>query len=299
MAESPVIVARSLGKRYGQIEALKEASLEVARGEILGLIGTDGAGKTTLIRILATLLLPDSGSATVMGHDTVKEFRQIRNKVGYMPGKFSLYPDLSVKENLEFFATLFGTTVEKNYERIKSIYSHLEPFAGRKAGALSGGMKQKLALCCALVHHPGALLLDEPTTGVDPVSRKEFWDILAELKKDGIGMVVSTPYMDEATRCDRVALVKEGRIMEADTPQNLIARFPVALYAASGEDMYPLLLKIRELGCVESAYTFGDAHHITLKEGFTEGDLKDGLDGVPCEVRRIVPTIEDYYMKLK
>lgn len=215
------IIIDRLSKSYGSIDALKEVSFEVSKGELFGLIGPDGAGKTTLFRLLTTLILPDAGSAKVEGLDMVKDYQEIRKIVGYMPGKFSLYQDLSVEENLNFFASIFGTTIEENYELIAPIYSQIEPFKKRKAGKLSGGMKQKLALSCALIHKPAVLFLDEPTTGVDAVSRGEFWDMLHGLREYGISILVSTPYMDEANKCDKIALINEGRILKIDTPENI------------------------------------------------------------------------------
>lgn len=214
-------VVKTYGAKSAKVTALQGISFEVERGELFGLIGPDGAGKTSLIRIIATLLLPDSGNVKVDGFDTVKEYKDIRKRVGYMPGKFSLYPDLTVEENINFFATIFNTTLKQNYDLVKDIYSQIEPFKDRRAGKLSGGMKQKLALSCALIHRPSVLLLDEPTTGVDVVSRKEFWDMLQSLKTQGITILVSTPYMDEAGRCDRIALVQNGKVLSLDTPANI------------------------------------------------------------------------------
>lgn len=219
--ETNPISISGITKRYGSLTALDNVSFEVGRGELFGLIGPDGAGKTTLFRLLTTLMRPDSGSAKVEGYDIVEDYREIRNIVGYMPGKFSLYQDLTVEENLNFFASIFGSTIEGNYDLIAPIYSQIEPFRKRRAGKLSGGMKQKLALSCALIHRPKVLFLDEPTTGVDAVSRSEFWDMLAGLKNHGISILVSTPYMDEAGRCDRIALINEGRIMRIDTPERI------------------------------------------------------------------------------
>src|SRR6478609_5863353 len=231
---------KNIFKTYdnGKVNAVNDVSFEVERGEIFGLIGPDGAGKTSIFRILTTLLIADSGDATVEGLDVVKDYRAIRNKVGYMPGKFSLYQDLTVAENLHFFATVFNTTIEENYDLIRDIYEQIKPFSNRPAGKLSGGMKQKLALCCALIHKPVVLFLDEPTTGVDVVSRKEFWQMLKRLKKQGISMLVSTPYMDEASLCDRIALIQNGSIMSLDTPQNIIKSFPKQLFAAKAKDIY-------------------------------------------------------------
>src|SRR5664279_735810 len=228
------VCLQQLTKTYdrGKVLAVDKVSFEVKPGELFGLIGPDGAGKSSIFRILTTVLLPDSGQATLAGFDIIKDYRAIRNRVGYMPGKFSLYQDLAIRENLEFFATVFGTTIEANYDLIREIYDQIKPFSNRRASKLSGGMKQKLALCCALIHKPDVLLLDEPTTGVDVVSRKEFWDMLKKLKSLGITILVSTPYMDEANLCDRIALIQNGRIMSVDTPENIIRSYPVKLFAA-------------------------------------------------------------------
>lgn len=291
-----------LEKRYGDSVALKKISFEVNRGELFGLIGPDGAGKTTLLRILATLLLADKGRTTIHGYDTVREYRTIRNLVGYMPGRFSLYQDLTVEENLRFFATLFGTTVEENYGQIKDIYDQLSPFKRRRAGKLSGGMKQKLALCCALIHKPEILFLDEPTSGVDAVSRKEFWGILHRLKRQGITILVSTPYMDEAMRCDRIVLIQNGIILSIDSPAEILQRYPGPLFAVKADDIYGLLKFARELEPVELSHAFGEYLHITLK------DKRAGLEQLhvlleECrfpglEIRRINPTIEDCFIRL-
>jgi ABC-2 type transport system ATP-binding protein len=257
------VEVRSLTKRYEKVVALDDVSFDVSEGELFGLVGPDGAGKTTLFRILTTLILPDQGSATVLGLDVVKDLWEIRSRVGYMPGGFALYPDLSVAENLEFFAAVFGTTVEKGYELIAPIYKQLEPFRDRRAEALSGGMKQKLALSCALVHRPDILLLDEPTTGVDAVSRREFWDQLAVLKESGLTIVVSTPYMDEALRCDRIALIHAGRILEIDPPQAIGGRYELPLIAVRGSNRFGLLQALREFQHAHSVYLFGDELHYT------------------------------------
>jgi ABC-2 type transport system ATP-binding protein len=257
------VEVRSLTKRYEKVVALDDVSFDVSEGELFGLVGPDGAGKTTLFRILTTLILPDQGSATVLGLDVVKDLWEIRSRVGYMPGGFALYPDLSVAENLEFFAAVFGTTVEKGYELIAPIYKQLEPFRDRRAEALSGGMKQKLALSCALVHRPDILLLDEPTTGVDAVSRREFWDQLAVLKESGLTIVVSTPYMDEALRCDRIALIHTGRILEIDPPQAIGGRYELPLIAVRGSNRFGLLQALREFQHAHSVYLFGDELHYT------------------------------------
>jgi len=224
-----MVSVRHICKSYGAVQALNDLNFEVQAGEIFGLIGPDGSGKTTLFRILTTLLLPDSGSAKVMNLDVVHDFKKIRNQIGYMPGRFSLYQDLSVRENLELFATVFNTSISENYDLIKDIYQQIEPFNERRAGKLSGGMKQKLALSCALIHKPAILFLDEPTTGVDPVSRKEFWDMLKKLKQQGITILVSTPYMDEAALCDRIALIQNGKFLQIDTPQNMVTPFAPTL----------------------------------------------------------------------
>src|SRR5688572_28621876 len=241
----PSVVANNLMKQYGKkkeiVQALKGISFEVEQGELFGIIGPDGAGKTSLFRILTTLLLPDGGAASVDGLDVVKDFKAIRQRVGYMPGRFSLYQDLTIEENLEFFATIFNTTIKENYDLIKDIYSQIEPFKNRRAGKLSGGMKQKLALSCALIHKPSVLFLDEPTTGVDAVSRKEFWEMLRSLKKQGITILVSTPYMDEAALCDRIALVQNGEILSLNTPHGVIDAFQYSLLAVKDVNMLPLL----------------------------------------------------------
>jgi ABC-type multidrug transport system ATPase subunit len=276
-------------------------SLQVEEGELFGLIGPDGAGKTTLFRILTTLLLPDKGSATVMGYNCVKDYKEIRNKIGYMPGKFSLYQDLTVKENLDFFATLFGSTIEENYELIKDIYEQIKPFSDRRAGKLSGGMKQKLALCCALIHKPEVLFLDEPTTGVDVVSRKEFWDMLKQLKQQGITIMVSTPYMDEAVLCERIALIQGGRIMSVDTPASIMAAYPVKLYAFRADNIYKLLTDLRRRPETDSSYAFGEYLHVTLRDNAGLEEIRrrleqEGHTGV--EIKEIPPTIEDSFIRL-
>ncbi|MFA6638722.1 MAG: ABC transporter ATP-binding protein, partial [Bacteroidales bacterium] len=259
-----MIKVEHITKKYGKIEALCDLSFEVQAGEIYGVIGPDGAGKTTLFRILTTLILADSGKAFLNGWDVKKDYQLIRNNIGYMPGRFSLYQDLSVEENLQFFASIFNTQIETNYHLIKDIYQQLEPFKKRRAGALSGGMKQKLALCCALIHKPMILFLDEPTTGVDPVSRKELWDLLKQLKSEGITIMVSTSYMDEAGRCDRIALMLKGRFLSVDTPQNIVNNYTDDLLAVSSLDMSILLTDLKNYPAVKTCYAFGDVHHINL-----------------------------------
>lgn len=285
----------------GKVLAVNDVSLQVEEGKLFGLIGPDGAGKTTLFRILTTLLLPDKGSATVMGYNCVKDYKEIRSKIGYMPGKFSLYQDLTVKENLDFFATLFGSTIEDNYELIKDIYEQIKPFSDRRAGKLSGGMKQKLALCCALIHKPEVLFLDEPTTGVDVVSRKEFWDMLKQLKQQGITIMVSTPYMDEAVLCERIALIQGGRIMSVDTPASIMAAYPVKLYAFRADNIYKLLTDLRRRPETDSSYAFGEYLHVTLRDNAGPEEIQrrleqEGHTGV--EIKEIPPTIEDSFIRL-
>lgn len=259
----PAVVVRNISRKFQATAALTDVSLEVNHGEIFGLVGPDGAGKTTLFRILTTLLIPDSGTATVLGLDVGRDLWEIRSRVGYMPGKFSLYGDLTVKENLSFFASVFGTTVEKGYELIAPIYRQIEPFAERRADALSGGMKQKLALSCALVHRPDILFLDEPTTGVDAVSRREFWDQLQHLRESGLTVVVSTAYMDEAIRCDRVALIQGGRLLEIDPPADIGRQYPLPLFAINADNRYQLLLALRKAPHAHSVYPFGSELHFT------------------------------------
>src|SRR5215470_3770264 len=254
------VVVENIIKTYGkkkEILALDDISFDVKKGEIFGIIGPDGAGKTSLFRILTTLLLADSGTATVDGFDVVKDYKEIRSRIGYMPGRFSLYQDLTVEENLEFFATIFKTSIRENYDLIKDIYSQIEPFKDRRAGKLSGGMKQKLALSCALIHRPSVLFLDEPTTGVDAVSRKEFWEMLKRLKEQGITILVSTPYMDEASLCDRVALIQEGHIMTINTPAEIVRAFPDKLYAVKADDMYRLITDLTNYPGTGRIYPFG------------------------------------------
>lgn len=279
----------------------KGISLSVPKGEVFGVIGPDGAGKTTLFRILATLLLPDSGEARLGKWNVIDDYKEIRKIIGYMPGRFSLYFDLSVEENLEFFATVFDTTIKENYEFIKDIYQQIEPFKNRRAGALSGGMKQKLALSCALIHQPDVLILDEPTTGVDPVSRKEFWDMLKKLKEGGMTILVSTAYMDEATRCDRIALMREGEFIAIDTPANIIADYKQTLWSVRGDNLSSMLADLRAYPQVETCFAFGDQHHITVDPQLTQEELHEyltqkGYTNVSIDV--IIPTVEDCFLAL-
>jgi ABC-type multidrug transport system ATPase subunit len=297
--QSPIINCQLTGINYGKVQALKNISFEVERGELFGLIGPDGAGKTSLFRILTTLLLADEGTATVDGLDVVADYKEIRNRIGYMPGRFSLYPDLTVEENLNFFATVFNTTIEENYHLIKDIYSLIEPFKTRRAGKLSGGMKQKLALSCALIHKPSVLFLDEPTTGVDPVSRKEFWEMLKNLKKQGITILVSTPYMDKASLCDRIALMQQGEILTIDTPAKIRANFPRKLYAIEANNNYQLLMQLRKNPAVHSVYSFGGYLHVTFNSAL---DMENGewkaINNDDFQLKEIEPTIEDCFMGL-
>lgn len=291
---------KSYGKQ-GKVNALNGISFTVDDGEVFGVIGPDGAGKTSLFRILTSLILPDSGSATMNGYDVVKDYRKIRQIIGYMPGRFSLYQDLSVEENLKFFATLFDTTIEENYHLIKDIYQQIEPFKDRRAGALSGGMKQKLALSCALIHKPEILILDEPTTGVDPVSRKEFWDMLARLKEQGLIILVSTAYMDEASRCDRIALIREGEFIASDTPRGIVDDYSEILWAVEGSRMPAILRELRAHERIKSSFAFGDKIHITVDEGLQTGELKQyfmNKDFRDVRVTPIEPTVEDCFMAL-
>jgi ABC-2 type transport system ATP-binding protein len=296
------VVVDSVEKSYGKVKALQETSFNVSKGELFGIIGPDGAGKTTLFRILTTLLKPDKGKASVEGFDVVKEYKKIRRIVGYMPGRFSLYQDLSVKENLEFFATIFGTTIEENYDLIKDIYSQIEPFKDRLAGKLSGGMKQKLALSCAMIHKPDVLFLDEPTTGVDAVSRKEFWEMLIKLKKGGITILVSTPYMDEASQCDRVALIQNGRILIIDNPEEIKKSYSKKLFAVKAGNMYQLLKELQSFKETGSIYPFGEYLHFSplrddyKKEELDEYILSRGFTDVITLAEN--PGIEDCFMEL-
>lgn len=300
------IEANNISKAYqtgkNSITALNNLMLQVLKGEMFGLIGPDGAGKTSLMRILTTLLLADSGQASVVGLNVITDFKKIRQIIGYMPGKFSLYQDLSVQENLHFFATIFNTTISQNFHLIKDIYEQIEPFKDRRAGNLSGGMKQKLALCCALIHKPAVLLLDEPTTGVDAVSRKEFWQMLHRLKAEGISILVATPYMDEASLCDRVALMQAGRFLQIDTPANIIHQHQQQLWAAKSNQMFELLPHLRQHPQVASAYLFGEYYHITPKNNWANASMLatylQQLQHTAIEVKQIKPNIEDIFIHL-
>lgn len=294
-----IIEINNLSKSYGKTKALDNVSFNVERGELFGLIGPDGAGKTTLFRLLTTLLTPDEGSATVDGRDIVKDYLNIRSQVGYMPGRFSLYPDLTVEENLEFFAALFGVTVKESYDLIAPIYRQIEPFRKRRAGKLSGGMKQKLALSCALIHRSNVLFLDEPTTGVDAVSRREFWDMLSQLKTQGITILVSTPYMDEASRCDRIALCNEGHILGVNTPQNFVHDFNEMLYGIRAKDMFGLLQRARSIEGVAACYPFGEYHHLIANDNFNPSIFTSQLSDIEgLEICTQEPSIEDVFIKL-
>lgn len=296
------IFLSNIDKSYKKQMAVHDISFEVKPGELFGLIGPDGAGKTTIFRILTTLLLPDRGMATVAGLDIVEDYKEIRKSVGYMPGRFSLYQDLTIEENLKFFATIFGTTIEENYDLIKDIYEQIEPFKDRRAGQLSGGMKQKLALSCALIHKPKVLFLDEPTTGVDPVSRKEFWEMLKRLQKQGITILVSTPYMDEAALCDRIALIQDGEILDIDTPEGIVNKFPKTIYNVKANNMYKLIQTLQKYEHTYSVFPFGEFVHYTDKrEAFETEELKDhlkntGLESITVEVTHA--DIEDAFMEL-
>ncbi len=295
------VIIENISKSYQKVQALKNISLKVNEAELFGFIGPDGAGKTTLFRILTTLLLADEGSANLCGMDVVKDYKKLRTILGYMPGRFSLYQDLSVEENLNFFAGIFKTTIEENRYLIDDIYTQIEPFKKRKAGALSGGMKQKLALSCALIHKPKILLLDEPTTGVDAVSRIEFWDMLNRLKDQGITILVSTPYMDEASRCDRIALIQKGEIMQIDEPQKILNDFEPFLYGVKAHKMYQLVQHLRSHPACHSAHLFGEWSHFTSSSEIDMEELKQFLLAKDCkgiQVQRLEPVIEDSFMEL-
>ena len=301
-----MVILNNIIKTFNQgtTLAVDDISFSVNDGELFGLIGPDGAGKSTIFRILTTLLLADSGFATIDNLDVVKDFKKIRTQVGYMPGKFSLYQDLTVEENLHFFATIFDTTIKENYDLIKEIYVQIEPFKNRRAGKLSGGMKQKLALCCALIHRPTVLFLDEPTTGVDTVSRKEFWEMLKRLKEQGITILVSTPYMDEATLCERIALIQTGKILSIETPENVIKKFPKKLFGIKSANMGKLLVDLRKFEPLDSCNAFGSYHHITFSEENSRRSQDELLKFVAenghtdIELKEVLPTVEDCFIQL-
>lgn len=298
---NPAIALEGISKHYGKTTALHDVTFSVPEGSMFGLIGPDGAGKSTLYRILTTLIPPDSGTANISGLDIRTDYRKIRTEIGYMPERFSLYPDLTVSENLNFFASLFGVRVQDNYDLIAPFFNQLAKFPHRRAGALSGGMKQKLALGCALIHRPKILLLDEPTTGVDAVSRSEFWDMLATLRQKGITILVSTSYMDEAERCERIALINAGRILKVDTPQKLVEGIDERLYNASAGEMYPLLMGLRSMPEVRNCYTFGATLHVVAGEGFDAARITADLQRQGLRDVRISPArgnIEDLFIKL-
>ncbi len=296
-----MIEIKNISKSFGETLALDNISFSVKEAELFGLLGPDGAGKTTLFRLIATLLLPDSGSIRVMNLDTNADYRELRKHIGYMPGRFSLYQDLTVAENLNFYATVFGASIEENYHLIKDIYAHIEPFKKRLAGKLSGGMKQKLALCCALIHAPRLIILDEPTTGVDAVSRAEFWEILQQLKDENITIIVSTPYMDEAEKCDRVALIQSGKMLQIDKPDLIPAAFDKILHSVKADERFNLIQTLKANTGVETVYAFGDSVHITYTDNKVNKDLKEelkksGLSNV--NIKEIEPGIEDTFLKL-
>ena len=296
------IAVNNISKYYKNLKAVENITFNVNDGELFGLIGPDGAGKTTIFRILTTLLVANEGSAEVAGYDVVKQLKEIRNSVGYMPGKFSLYQDLTVEENLHFFATIFGTTIEENYDLIRDIYIQIEPFKDRRAGALSGGMKQKLALCCALIHAPKVLFLDEPTTGVDPVSRKEFWQMLKRLQQKGITILVSTPYMDEASLCDRIALIQKGKILKIDSPSNIISKYDKVIYDIQSKNTHGLIHDLKNYSSHYSVYAFGEfIHYIDTNQNFNPNDLQDYLqqkNHTQIIIKPAQTTIEDVFMDL-
>jgi ABC-2 type transport system ATP-binding protein len=295
------IESSGITKNFGTTNALNDISFSVNESEVFGFIGPDGAGKTTLFRIITTLMLPDKGEISVLGMDCLTQYKELRKNIGYMPGRFSLYQDLSVEENLNFYATVFGTTVAENYDLIHDIYSHIEPFKSRLAGKLSGGMKQKLALSCALIHKPDLLVLDEPTTGVDAVSRSEFWEMLGKLKKYNITIIVSTPYMDEAMRCDRVALIQDGKILAVDTPQKIRDGFSRKLFAVKSAEKYKLINMLRKYSDTITAYPFGDSVHVTLGNDNADTSLynfliEEGISDVSIE--ELEASIEDRFLEL-
>ena len=302
ISETLVLETSGVSKRFGKVEALRDISLKVRQGEIFGLIGPDGAGKTTLFRLIASLLLPTAGQVRLCGLNVTRDYRKVRRLIGYMPGRFSLYADLTVRDNLNFFAAAFGTTFEANRHLVEDIYCQIARFEDRRAGALSGGMKQKLALCCALIHKPQVLLLDEPTTGVDPVSRKEFWGMLQNLRAEGgLTILVSTTYMDEASCCDRIALMDEGRVLLTDTPQGIVSACPDTFVAVSGSDMHGLLRDVRTLPGVKSAFAFGRTHHVSVSPDTDAAAVQQALSILgyaDAVAEAVMPDIEDCFMTL-
>jgi len=298
---SKTIEASGISKTFGDTRALNDINFSVGESEIFGFIGPDGAGKTTLFRLITTLLKPDAGNISVFGMDTVNDFRELRNHIGYMPGRFSLYQDLSVEENLKFYATVFGTTISENYDLIADIYSHIEPFKNRLAGKLSGGMKQKLALSCALIHKPRLLVLDEPTTGVDAVSRVEFWEMLSKLKMHNITIIVSTPYMDEAMRCDRVCLIQNGKILSIATPQKIMSDFSSRLFSIRAKEKFRLIVALRSFQGIRTAFPFGDSVHVTFRDNKIDEGLYDHLNksGITnYTINDSIAGIEDRFLEL-
>jgi ABC-2 type transport system ATP-binding protein len=300
--ENSTIKIENISKKFGTVNALTNINLEIKKGELFGLIGADGAGKTTLFKILVTLVKPDNGKAFLNDLEITKKVADIRNIIGYMPGKFSLYQDLTILENLTFFATAFGTTIKENYHLIQDIYTQIEPFKNRKAGDLSGGMKQKLALCCALIHKPQILFLDEPTTGVDAVSRKEFWQMLKEIQKQGITIFVSTPYMDEASLCERIALIQDGAIMSVDTPENIANSFPYVLYDVKSSNKYQLINTLRNWEKSNYCYAFGESiHWASSNDDLNEKSIQKYLLDkkiIDAEIEITHPTVEDTFIYL-
>ena len=295
------VTVKDISKTFGEVKALQQLNFKVPQGEVFGLIGPDGAGKSTLFRILTSLLVPDQGSATVMGFDTVDDYTRIRKIIGYMPGKFSLYQDLSVEENLTFFATIFGTTIQENYHLIRDIYDQIAPFKKRRAGQLSGGMKQKLALSCALIHQPQVLFLDEPTTGVDAVSRDEFWTMLGRLKAHGITIIVSTPYMDEASRCERIALIQSGRLLKIDTPERMVSHYGKPLYAVKSKHTYKLLEDLADHPITDRVEPFGEYLHLTTLAAMNTAEIEKILierGHQDAQVHLATATIEDIFLDL-
>jgi len=294
-----MVAIQAISKSFGKIKALDDVSIDIPEKCIFGFVGPDGSGKTTLFRIITTLLIPDKGTVLVDGFDTVRDYKGIRTFIGYMPGRFSLYMDLTVEENLNFYATIFGTTLSENYRFIQSVYSHIEPFKKRLAGHLSGGMKQKLALSCALIHHPRLLVLDEPTTGVDAVSRKEFWELLHELRNTGMTIIVSTPYMDEAGKCDEITLIHRGRMLMMDQPENMIKKYEDSLFAISGHDLYQLTRDLRSYKEGKGAYLFGQSIHFSTKYDLSEKTIVEYLEkkgNKSVHIMKIQPSIEDCFI---